>query len=237
LKSPRTFGQGVARLARDLTGRSTGDLIGLLGDQLSCTERGARLVVSLAAGSTSTDDARRCMRELEHGGDQARAGLVATLGRVLATPIDAEDMFRLSRSIDDVLDNLRDFVREADLYQPQGLGFALPVAQTLGNETLKRRELLRRLDVVGLRLGEPLMHSPTALSNGAARPPSVPDSPAAGVSRRRDSRRNRAEPQGSATSVIGPAAKAPGHTPKRRLEERRWQIAGHYREGSWPAPT
>ena len=145
------------------------------------------------------------MREVEHDGDQARAGLVATPGRVLTTPIDAEDMFRLSRSIDDVLDNLRDFVREVNLYQPQGLDFALPVAQTLvkgveclrpalehldgprgkarqatlatrkaagqvrrlyqqqlaellneplDNETLKRRELLRRLDVVGLRLGE-----------------------------------------------------------------------------------
>lgn len=214
MKSPRTFALGVARLARDLSGRSTDDLVGLLGDQLGCTERGARLVMSMAGGSISTEDAHRSMRELEHDGDQARAGLVATLGRVLTTPIDAEDMFRLSRSIDDVLDNLRDFVREVDLYQPRGLDFALPVAQTLvegveclrpaleqldgppgrarqatlvtrkaagqvrrlyqqqlaellnepmDNETLKRRELLRRLDVVGLRLGE----AADALADGA----------------------------------------------------------------------
>jgi hypothetical protein len=212
--SPRNFAQGVARLARDFSGRSTDDLIGLLGDQLSCTERGARLVLSMAGGSITAEDAHRCMREVEHDGDQARAGLVATLGRVLTMPIDAEDMFRLSRSIDDVLDNLRDFVREVDLYRPRGLGFALPVAQTLvegveclrpaleqlddprgkarqatlvtrkaagqvrrlyqqqlaellneplGNETLKRRELLRRLDVVGLRLGE----AADALADGA----------------------------------------------------------------------
>ena len=31
---------------------------------------------------------------------------------MLVAPIDREDLFRLSRSIDDVLDNLRDFVRE-----------------------------------------------------------------------------------------------------------------------------
>jgi hypothetical protein len=120
MKSPRTFAQGVARLARDLTSRSTGDLVGLLGDQLGCTELGARLVMSMADGSISTEDAYRSMREVEHDGDQARAGLVAALGRVLTTPIDTEDMFRLSRSIDDVLDNLRDFVREVDLYQPKG---------------------------------------------------------------------------------------------------------------------
>lgn len=205
---------GVARLARDLTGRSTEDMVELLEDQLVCTERGARLVMSMADGSISSDEAHRFMRDVEHEGDGARAGLVATLGRVLTTPIDAEDMFRLSRSIDDVLDNLRDFVREVDLYRPERVDFALPLAETLvegleclrpafeqldgaagearpatlgarkaagqvrrlyqhqlaellnqplDNETLKRRELLRRLDVVGLRLGE----AADALADGA----------------------------------------------------------------------
>jgi uncharacterized protein Yka (UPF0111/DUF47 family) len=206
--------RGVTRLARDLTGRSTDDLIALLDTQLECTERGARLVAALAKGSMSSEDARESMRELEHDGDQARANLVTTLGRVLTTPIDAEDIFRLSRSIDDVLDNLRDFVREVDLYQPEALDFALPLSESLveglerlrpalgelegprgrarqatlatrkaagqvrrlyqtqlaellnaplDNETLKRRELLRRLDVVGLRLGE----AADALADGA----------------------------------------------------------------------
>ena len=214
MTGPRSVTQSVGRLARDLTGRSTGDLIELLSDQLAATEQGARLVRSMSDGSVSTAAAHCSMREVEHDGDAARAGLVATLGRVLTTPIDAEDMFRLSRSIDDVLDNLRDFAREVDLYQPKCLDFALPLAQTLvegveclrpaleqlggprsrtrqatlatrkaagrvrrlyqhqmaellnaplDNETLKRRELLRRLDVVGLRLGE----AADALADGA----------------------------------------------------------------------
>lgn len=154
------------------------------------------------------------MREVEHQGDSSRSQLVAALARILATPIDAEDLFRLSRSIDDVLDNLRDFVREVDLYRVDDLDFALPIGQAvaegieslraalrqldnprgrtgeatvstrkaasrvrriyeqqlaellnreLTNETLKRRELLRRLDVVGLRLGE----AADALADGA----------------------------------------------------------------------
>ncbi len=214
MRSPRAMARGMSRLARDLSGRSTDELIGLLDTQLECTVRGAHLAADLAAGSVSSEEAREAMRDVEHDGDEARAELVKILGRVLTTPIDAEDIFRLSRSIDDVLDNLRDFVREVDLYQPAGLEFALPLTRTLAeglerlrpaleelegtkgharqstlatrkaagqvrrlyqqelaellnspldNETLKRRELLRRLDVVGLRLGE----AADALADGA----------------------------------------------------------------------
>lgn len=204
----------VARLARDLTGRSTAELIQLLEEQIESTERAAALVVSLAERAITTDQAALAIRELEHEGDAARGRLVVTLARVLTTPIDAEDIFRLSRSIDDVLDNLRDFVVESQLYEPESLAFALALthmlvqglgclrravqelgrprgrvrdetlatrkaasvvrrlyqeqvaallAGPLDNETLKQRELLRRLDVVGLRLGE----AADALADGA----------------------------------------------------------------------
>jgi uncharacterized protein Yka (UPF0111/DUF47 family) len=35
----------------------------------------------------------------------------------VVSPIDREDLFRLSRSIDDILDTLRDFVRQVDLFR------------------------------------------------------------------------------------------------------------------------
>lgn len=203
-----------ARATRDFTGRSSGRLISLLGEQLLCTTRGAHLVKELSASHISISSAHDKMRELEHEGDEARGRLVTELGRVLTAPLDVEDLFRLSRSIDDVLDNLRDFVREVDLYQPSSLDFSLPLTQTLvdglesfrpaisllsenqdsvrlatlatrkaagltrrlyqhqlaelfdepiDGESLKRRELLRRLDVVGLRLGE----AADALADGA----------------------------------------------------------------------
>ena len=56
------------------------------------------------------------MTDIEQRGDRLRAELVWRLEGVLVAPIDREDLFRLSRSIDDVLDNLRDFVREWDLF-------------------------------------------------------------------------------------------------------------------------
>jgi uncharacterized protein Yka (UPF0111/DUF47 family) len=125
---------------------------------------------------------------------------------VLVAPVDREDLFRLSRSIDDVLDNLRDFVREWDLFDvatkdpyvglleatagaledlhravrtiardPKKLTSRTALAtkksaneirrlydeelarlfqRKLSMKVLKIRELLRRLDVVGLRLNE-----------------------------------------------------------------------------------
>jgi uncharacterized protein Yka (UPF0111/DUF47 family) len=187
-------------------GRGGGEsLIASLELQLGETVAACRLACDLADGSVTSADARRRMTEIEHRGDGHRADLVNELVRVPDAPIDREDLFRLSRSIDDVLDNLRDFARALDLYEIRscdsfrgpleaiasairdlqtavltitrepgetaqaalaakkstneirrhyddevGLLFQGPVSM----DVLKRRELLRRLDVVGLRLHE-----------------------------------------------------------------------------------
>jgi len=144
------------------------------------------------------------MGEIEQRGDAMRGELVARLSGVLIAPIDREDLFRLSRSIDDVLDNLRDFTREWDLFgieaakaylslldatgaaiadlqravqtvarDPRDVKQVLAAKESaeeirrlydvelgrlfrgkLTMEVVKSRELLRRLDVVGLRLNE-----------------------------------------------------------------------------------
>ncbi|MFZ4896277.1 DUF47 domain-containing protein [Plantibacter sp. Mn2098] len=150
-----------------------------------------------------TETGRAEMAEIEHRGDSARARLIDHMSSSLTTPLDREDIFRASRSIDDVLDNVRDFIRELDLWQvqiPSGGAAALeaiadalvhleegvrtirlPESQShllaarkaakgvrshyqhglaeifdgeLTMDTLKRREALRRLDVVSLRLVE-----------------------------------------------------------------------------------
>jgi uncharacterized protein len=195
----------------DLTGRGQHRLIAALRAQV----RVARAAVDVASQASvgprdgaaeELDAARRRVGELESEGDGHRAELVTSLSTTLVTPIDREDLFRLSRSIDDVLDNLRDFGRELALFGPavcsplfapvldaiaDGLDrFDEAIAELLedastalerslqakkrGNEVrrryqhamaelldgevsttmLKRRELLRRLDVVGLRMGE-----------------------------------------------------------------------------------
>lgn len=202
------------RLVRDLAGRNDKELLRLLLAQIGATKGGARLVASLATGEVDGATARERMRDLEHHGDEGRGAFIQEMSRSLTTPMDREDLFRLSRSIDDVLDNLRDFVREFDLFHlTEGANFA-PVAeavvegvdlleegvayltedwgavargalsakksassvrrayderlaalldQPLDGYVLKNRELLRRLDVVGLRLNE----AADALADGA----------------------------------------------------------------------
>lgn len=195
----------VRELARDLSGRTQHLFTELLVEQLDATIEAGRLVDEVVRGHLDVPAARAAMTRVEHAGDSKRAQLIYELSRCLTTPIDREDIFRLSRSVDDVLDNLRDFLREAELFETVDLEpfrrVLPPILQALmclrtasaalvklspeislqtlaarkaanairreyeivlaglfteptNAEVLKRRELVRRLDVVGLRIAE-----------------------------------------------------------------------------------
>jgi uncharacterized protein len=195
----------LRRAGAVLAGRASAELVDALVGQLEATRAGAVLAREMASGTTSRAEAHRRIGEVEHRGDTQRRALVEVLSRTLTPPIDREDMFRLSRSIDDVLDTIRDFVRESDLYAVDGTGSLVPLldlvvegvealeravrvlpggarsllrlaleakkaagavnrahqyemARVLDGEvtvdTLKRRELVRRLDTVAQRMSD-----------------------------------------------------------------------------------
>ncbi|MGH9107470.1 MAG: DUF47 domain-containing protein [Acidimicrobiales bacterium] len=198
----------LARLAaffRDVTGESAHELTAILAEHISVGLEAVQLAEKTIGDAQAITDVDDTMRDVEHRGDGLRRRLVAGLAQTLVTPLDREDLFRLSRSVDDVVDNVRDFSREWSLYRPEserelvslleivgaGLGSLRSAVLTLGEgpgqatgylleakratnhvrgrfeeevaelfagavtpEVLKHRELLRRLDVVGLRLGE-----------------------------------------------------------------------------------
>lgn len=201
-------------LGRDLTGRNDHHLLRHLVGQLRATLAGAELARAVARGEHEPGTAREEMVDVEHQGDEHRRELVEQLAVALAPPMDREDLFRLSRSVDDILDNLRDLVREFDLFdvdaepllvEPLGCiadgvtalhdavtaiideperarwhalsarkndvrsRYQQSMARLLGGdepvrpELLRRRELLRRVDIIGLRLGE----AADALADGA----------------------------------------------------------------------
>ncbi|HZR13642.1 MAG TPA: DUF47 family protein [Acidimicrobiia bacterium] len=193
----------LRRLWADLTGRSDDRFIELLDAQIAAVLDAVAIIRAALSdwpGSCLAD-----VERLETVGDDRRAELIRELSKSLTTPIDREDLFRLSRSVDDVLDNLHDFAREMDLYEPanragfdavleavakgmdglheaiarfsaspQEVLYASRAAKDgaslvrtryedamarvlhaeLTTDTMRERELLRRLDVVGLRLGE-----------------------------------------------------------------------------------
>jgi uncharacterized protein Yka (UPF0111/DUF47 family) len=203
-----------ATLFSTLTGRSDVLLVDALHEQLEAALKGAELARSLVSYETSQADAHRLIGDIEHEGDLKRGELVQLLSRSITTPIDREDMFRLSRSIDDILDTLRDFIREAHIYDVQDFDALVPLVlstvsgvsalqaavdaivsdpaevMTLAQackshansiarayqyevaslfngdvsaDTLKRRELARRLDNASARLSE----AANALADGA----------------------------------------------------------------------
>lgn len=182
--------------------------------QIRAAHQGAEVAERMLAG-LPTEEARAEISEVENHGDKERALLVEGLASTLVTPMDREDLFRLSRSIDDVLDTLQDFVREADLYRIENREKYRPLvastataltlleiavdslwtdpadvpvralatrkaarkvsrayrqefAQTVVNASdsrdgLKHRELIKRLDWVGIRISD----AADALTDGA----------------------------------------------------------------------
>ena len=206
----------LRRLFREITGAADDELVQALVRQIDTARAGANLARMAITGEVDLTAARRAMGRIEHEGDAYRADLINKLSTALMPPFDREDLFRLSRSIDDVLDNLRDFVREADLLGVtsddhfsemllalhEGLehltiavkgisatpsevtrkaleakkagnrirkSYQIAIARVLDGEVtmtaLKVRELLRRVDHIGLRLGE----AADALADGATK--------------------------------------------------------------------
>ncbi|MEU7002434.1 DUF47 family protein [Nonomuraea sp. NPDC046570] len=203
------------RRVRDLlTGRMDSALTEALVGQLEATKEGAWLAMAMISGEVGRTGAHEQMRAIEHLGDDERARLVDELKNALVTPIDREDLFRLSRSIDDVLDSLRDFVRESHLYRvADQIRFAPMLDQVvngiealenavrdlasrpsavvhdaleakkaggairrmyqyeisrifsgeLNSEVMKERELVRRLEIVGMAIGD----AADAIADGA----------------------------------------------------------------------
>lgn len=206
----------MRRFVAELSGSVEEELVARLAGQVAAAREGAALAKQAAVGGSDRTELQQRMSAAEHAGDDERARLVEVLSTALMTPFDREDLFRVSRSIDDVLDNLDDFVRELSLFAVADerfapildavddclaqldvavsgvreggdavVGHALGASKTsaqvrqryqealadlftadeVTTGLLKRRELLRRLDVVGLRLGE----AADALADGAVK--------------------------------------------------------------------
>jgi uncharacterized protein Yka (UPF0111/DUF47 family) len=195
----------VRHFLDELLGRSDRQLAEIVVKQVHVAIEGALLARHMTVGEIDLAAARTRMASTEHVGDRHRADLVNALSAALTTPIDREDLFRLSRFVDDVLDGLRDFVRESHLYELpdqrrvapildaliEGLGTLEEAVRQMSThkqsattttlaakkasgrvrqlyqselaeifkspldvDVMKRRELLRRIDVVGIRFGE-----------------------------------------------------------------------------------
>lgn len=122
----------AGRFVRELTGRSHQVFVSLLRAQVSADLRAVELLGQALDGRHPRPVADELV-DIEHDGDEQRSALVAELSRAITTPMDREDLFRVSSSIDDVLDNLRDFARELELYRPRSVVRFRPIIDVVSD--------------------------------------------------------------------------------------------------------
>lgn len=105
----------VRRLVRFLQSfgpRASEELVARLRGQLAAGLSAVATITSMLSGELASDAAIAQLVDIEHEGDRQRAAFVDLLSRTLVTPLDREDLYRCSRSLDDLVDELRDFARE-----------------------------------------------------------------------------------------------------------------------------
>ncbi len=73
----------------------------------------------------------QALREVEKNADEIRRILIDELNRTFVTPIDREDIFALSRALDDVLDYMYSVVNEMDILQVKPTGYLQEMADLL----------------------------------------------------------------------------------------------------------
>ncbi len=89
----------------------TPDVLGLLRNQTAVTIEGVDAFAAWAGGDKAAAEA---VRKAEHRGDAAKRELLTALRAAFVTPLEPEDVFALSRSLDWILNYSRDLVSESE---------------------------------------------------------------------------------------------------------------------------
>jgi uncharacterized protein Yka (UPF0111/DUF47 family) len=87
------------------------DLLGMLRSQAALTTEGMETLVAWARGDAEAGDR---LRRLEHEADRKKGELRDRLTEAFSTPLEPEDLFELSRGIDEVLNSAKNIVGEAE---------------------------------------------------------------------------------------------------------------------------
>jgi uncharacterized protein Yka (UPF0111/DUF47 family) len=90
------------------------DVIALLSEQVDVTSEGMTAFRRWAAGEAACGDD---VREAEHQADAVKARVVDTVREAFTTPLEPEDLFELSRGLDEVLNGAKNAVRESEVMQ------------------------------------------------------------------------------------------------------------------------
>jgi uncharacterized protein len=115
-----SLGRSIRALARSNDRR----FVALLCEQADLTVRGLQLLEKFVKAPGGNDELVQQVKSIEREGDAKRRVLIDELAHTYATPFDREDLFALSRAIDDILDATNETAIELSIYKippPEGL--------------------------------------------------------------------------------------------------------------------
>ena len=115
-----SFGRSLRALARSNDRR----FVTLLIEQADLTIRAMQVLEQFGREPSGNDELVDQVKGIERQGDAKRRILIDELAHTYATPFDREDLFALSRAIDDILDAANETAVELAIYKidpPEGL--------------------------------------------------------------------------------------------------------------------
>jgi uncharacterized protein len=118
--------------------------IKLIHDQAAFTLEGMEALKAYMAEDTS---AAQRLINAEKQADEARRILIAELNKTFITPFDREDIFSLSRTIDDVLDYAYSTVTEMEVLKVRPTAFMLRIASILRDAAYELLMAVDRLEL------------------------------------------------------------------------------------------
>lgn len=104
------------------------DVLGLLDEQAETTVAGMDELVAWANGDAA---AAERLRACEHRADKQKRALRKELTEAFSTPSEPEDIFELSRGLDEVINNAKNVVGEAEAMQTEPDGAMAEMAREL----------------------------------------------------------------------------------------------------------
>jgi len=135
----------IRRSLRALARSNDRRFITLLTDQADLTVRALQLLEKFGRDPITSGDVVEEMKIIERDGDAKRRIQIDELVRTYATPFDREDLFALSRAIDDILDAANETVVELTMYRIGSLQGLTEMARVLIEGAIHIRSAVTQL--------------------------------------------------------------------------------------------
>lgn len=107
----------ISRSLRALVKSNDRRFVTLLCEQADLTLKSLQMLEEFGRKPEGHENLLEQIKEIERAGDEKRRILIAELLHTYATPFDREDLFALSRSVDDILDAANETAVELAMYR------------------------------------------------------------------------------------------------------------------------